>query len=91
MEIKKDLNTKIGYSFDRKDNLYAKDIAKTMGIDYGEITTMSPCGNHPKGESFGDCVAREMSEFCDGLIGCVAMVTHPKLVLAAIVIHCGTF
>lgn len=48
-----------------------------------------PCAQHPKNESFNQCFKREWSEFCDGLIGCVAQATNPLPVAAAISLHCA--
>ena len=49
----------------------------------------SPCGDHPSGETFDDCVKREIDEFCDGFWGCVALMTPNGVAIVALMaIHC---
>lgn len=58
--------------------------------NYNRTTSAAPCGQHPGNEGFNECFAREWSDFCDGVIGCVTQFTSPHIVAAIIAAHCAT-
>lgn len=62
----------------------------SFSIKDENVVLDNPCDQHSKNESFSDCFAREWKDFCDGVIGCTAQITHPKEVAIAIAIHCAT-
>ena len=57
-------------------------------IEYDSTAFRSPCDEHPGGEEFKVCFKREWSEFCDGLVGCLAQATNPVYIAAVIAGHC---
>lgn len=52
-----------------------------------ELYTRRP--DHPVGQSFGDCFKEDWGSFCDGFVSCLAQITKPLIIAAAITIHCG--
>jgi hypothetical protein len=48
-----------------------------------------PCEKQPTEEEFDDCVVCELEEFCDGLLGCAALMVHPIPMLILVAAHCA--
>lgn len=76
------------YSFD--NTVFDPDNAPLAfsPIEYDSTALRSPCDEHPGGEEFKVCFKREWSEFCDGLVGCLAQATNPVYIAAVIAGHC---
>ena len=80
-----------------KSNLFLKGIPKQEFIksvnNYSNLNQLakvaSPCDEHSSNEEFDDCVEREVDEFCDGLVGCLALATNPVIIIGVIAIHCA--
>lgn len=49
-----------------------------------------PCSEYPDNTTFDSCFKSELNEFCDGAIGCAALMFFPEYVVTAIGIHCAS-
>lgn len=89
--------TKISNRIFKINKLENTELSKTNGLDFSFVVlkdfdanpNAKPCSQHPKGETFNQCFKQEWSDFCDGLVGCLAQATNPHLVAAAIAAHCA--
>ncbi len=58
---------------------------KKYSKSYGDCDEL---GERRSGESFDDCFKRNWSDFCCDFIGCMAQITNPTAVAAAITLVC---
>ena len=61
---------------------------QNTGQSDGVQEALNPCDQHPAGEPFADCFAREWQAFCEDLPTCIAQATNPIPIAVAIGIHC---
>jgi hypothetical protein len=73
----------VSTSFIKNSNAYELDEVEVLNQENTALEFRNP--DH-EGQDFCECYQQDVDEFCDGLIGCVALL-HP-LVQAVIVTHC---
>jgi len=81
-----------GLEFFNKDFTQLVSTSTYLGIvaegdEY--LDFVAPCDEHPADQKFSDCVVLEIDEFCDGLVGCAAIMIMPVPILAVIAGHCA--
>jgi hypothetical protein len=70
--------------FEKIDNKYNLSEVKTFKKNESLTYRINP--DHPEGQSFCECYLSDVKEFCDSVVGCVALAS--PLVQAVIVAHC---
>jgi hypothetical protein len=65
------------------------DFLSVIHDDGEHYNLVAPCDDHPLNQNFDSCVVMEIDKFCDGFIGCAAIIFAPLPVMAVIVGHCA--